>query len=76
MPAGLDVAFGRDHILSRSFFILPLEHSEDLADQESAIAHFQDILEHAPEAMRAVAELQIDAARKHRDLVERFGRCV
>ena len=75
MPAGLDVAFGRDNILCRSWFMLPFEHSEDLADQERAVELCRDIRQHVRPEMREVADLQLDAALKHRDLIQRFGRC-
>lgn len=45
------------------FFYLPFEHSEDLADQERSVALFARLP--PPNA---------DHARKHRDIIERFGR--
>jgi uncharacterized protein (DUF924 family) len=48
----------------RTFFYLPLEHSEDLADQERSVALFTALGD----------ELQLDYARRHRDVIARFGR--
>ena len=65
------VARGDDrHLLpvERQFLYLPYEHSEDLADQEKGLELMTPL--EAFEATRGVAEW----ARKHRDIVERFGR--
>ncbi len=62
---------GFDHALlpvQRMFFYLPLEHSEDAADQEQSLALFLAL----PEAPWR-AEV-IEYARRHRDVVARFGR--
>ena len=48
----------------RTWFYLPLMHSEALADQERCVALFQTI--DAPE--------NLDFAKKHRDIIVRFGR--
>ncbi len=65
-----DAAIARGHdraapVPRRLFFYLPFEHSEDLADQERAIALF-----------RARCNLfdYIDYAERHRDVIARFGR--
>lgn len=47
----------------RVFFYLPLSHSEDLADQERALA-----------LNRALGEPYVHHAQGHRDIVARFGR--
>ncbi len=48
----------------RAFFYLPFEHSESMADQDRAIALFE-ALGHAG---------SLDYARRHRELIVRFGR--
>lgn len=48
----------------RTFFYLPLEHSEDLADQERSVALFEALGD----------PIQADYARRHRDIIARFGR--
>jgi uncharacterized protein (DUF924 family) len=65
--AGHALAAGQDHGLTldeRMFFYLPFEHSEDLEHQERCV--------------RLMAELGdpdwLDYARRHRDIIARFGR--
>ena len=52
----------------RLFLYLPFEHSEDLADQERAIALVASLAAF-PDTANTIA-----AARRHRDIVARFGR--
>jgi uncharacterized protein (DUF924 family) len=47
----------------RNFFYLPLMHSEDLADQQQAVA-----------LARAIGGEALRFALMHRDIIERFGR--
>ena len=61
VAAGLDEAMPRAH---RLFLYMPFEHSEDLADQETCI-----------ERMTALGSAgYLDYARRHRDIIARFGR--
>ena len=48
----------------RKFLYMPFEHSEKLEDQNRAVLLFSEIGD----------EEQIDYAKKHRDIIERFGR--
>ena len=48
----------------RLFFYLPFEHSENLADQDRAVALIEALGD----------EEQADYARRHRDIIARFGR--
>jgi len=52
----------------RSFVYLPYEHSENLVTQDEALRLFQRVLEDP-----ALADLP-EWARKHREVVRRFGR--
>lgn len=64
--AAIDAGHDRDLTQEeRLFTYLPLEHSEDLADQERCVA-----------LMRTLDEqpLWLDYAIRHRDVVARFGR--
>ncbi|MDC0670758.1 DUF924 family protein [Nannocystis radixulma] len=66
--ANLALESGHDHDLAqeeRLFLYLPLEHSEELADQERCV-----------ELMRALDETPLwhDYAVRHRDVIARFGR--
>jgi len=47
----------------RNFFYLPLMHSEDLADQQQAVA-----------LARAIGGEELRFALMHRDIIQRFGR--
>lgn len=60
---------GQDMTLSfaeRQFFYMPLMHAEDVTLQRLSVAQF--------EALRDEAEMILDFARRHADIVERFGR--
>ncbi len=61
------VARGFDHQLApdeRKFLYMPFEHSEHLDDQNRAVLLFSAIGD----------EEQIEYAKKHRDVIARFGR--
>lgn len=51
------------------FVYLPFEHSEALADQERAVALFGALAERNPDTSG-----YLDYARKHREVIARFGR--
>jgi uncharacterized protein (DUF924 family) len=53
----------------RMFFYLPFEHSEALPDQERAVMLFQQLAQNEP-TLAGVLEY----ARRHRDVIARFGR--
>ena len=61
LDAGFDM---RIDVPMRIFFYMPFEHSEDMADQDRAVALFT--------AMGNAGYL--DYARRHRDVIARFGR--
>ena len=59
-------ATGYDRLVSppmQTFFLLPFGHSEDLADQERAVA-----------LARRISAKDLQHAEHHRDIVRRFGR--
>jgi uncharacterized protein (DUF924 family) len=58
----------------RQFFILPLEHAEDLDVQDQCIEESRFLLESAPPELREDGERFLVYAEKHRDLINRFGR--
>jgi uncharacterized protein (DUF924 family) len=58
----------------RRFFYLPFEHTEDMANQDRSIALFTRLLEETGGEERAAAEVQLDYAHRHRDIIKRFGR--
>ena len=55
--------------LQRAFVYLPFEHAEDLATQDEAVRLFTRLAEVAPETRSL-----LDYARRHRAVIERFGR--
>jgi uncharacterized protein (DUF924 family) len=82
LAAALDmIDAGEDQALAplqRVFVYLPLEHAEDLAMQDQAVALFTRLAE----AERATASAatnkglagNLDYARRHREVIRRFGR--
>ncbi|MCK9538985.1 DUF924 family protein [Dokdonella sp.] len=71
------LASGADRALrpiERVFLYLPLEHSEELADQERAVALFTALRDAVDAGVRERFEGFLDYAVRHRDIVARFGR--
>jgi uncharacterized protein (DUF924 family) len=60
--------------IERVFFYLPLEHSETLAHQERSVECFRDLLGAVPPEHKSTFEEYLDYARRHRDVIARFGR--
>ena len=60
--------------IERVFIYLPLEHSEQLADQEQAVALFEALLASVAPAQRDVYQGYLDFARQHHAIIQRFGR--
>ncbi|RKK05572.1 DUF924 family protein [Pseudoroseomonas wenyumeiae] len=56
---------------ARSFFYLPFEHGEDMADQNLSVALFEGLRDHAPARAPGGA---IDYAWRHWHVIARFGR--
>jgi uncharacterized protein (DUF924 family) len=55
------------HPVERCFIYMPFEHAEDLADQEVSVRLFGTL-------RGALCDETIDYARRHRDVIHRFGR--
>ncbi len=71
------IAHGHDRQLSlieRTFFYLPLEHAEDRDIQALSVRHFESLAEEAPEDLRRQMTENLEYARQHRDIIDRFGR--
>jgi len=60
--------------LEATFLYLPLEHAEDIGLQERSVALFERLVERAPPDLTALFESFADYARRHREVVRRFGR--
>lgn len=68
---------GEDRALTpieRVFLYLPLEHAESLELQERAVSLFEVLAREAEPGERELFDGFLDYARKHRDVVARFGR--
>lgn len=71
------LAHGEDAALplvGRVFIAMPLMHAEDLASQEACVQHFERLVAHLPAAEAQRLQGNLDAAREHRDIVQRYGR--
>lgn len=55
--------------LERWFALMPLEHAEDLALQERTVSEFEALVALDPRVDGA-----LDFARRHREVIQRFGR--
>jgi steroid delta-isomerase-like uncharacterized protein len=72
LAAGFDRAL---HPLEAGFLYLPFEHAERLDAQQRAVASFEALAARAAEpAHRAMLVEWADFARRHRAVIERFGR--
>ncbi|RFP24365.1 DUF924 domain-containing protein [Duganella sp. BJB488] len=58
--------------LQRGFVYLPFEHAEDMAMQERAVALFERM--HDAEPTTPGLAGMLDFARRHREVIKRFGR--
>jgi uncharacterized protein (DUF924 family) len=61
-------------VWEKTFFILPLGHSERLADLDRCIALAEGLIPEAPVQVRALYEFSASQARGHRAVLARFGR--
>lgn len=71
------LAMGIDRQLTaiqRSFFYMPLEHSESLEDQQACIKLFEQLLTEVPAEGKNSIQSSLDFAIKHRDIIAQFGR--
>jgi uncharacterized protein (DUF924 family) len=58
----------------RSFFYLPFEHAEDTGLQGVSVRCFEQLARATAPAHRKDYDGFLDYARRHRDIIERFGR--
>jgi len=71
------VADGMDRALrpaERLFFYLPLEHAEDRTAQQRSVERFERLCDEVSSEQRPLFEDFLDYARRHRAIIERFGR--
>jgi uncharacterized protein (DUF924 family) len=67
-------ADGALDMVERIFFYMPLQHSEVREVQDESVAAYRRLLTEAPQELRGAFESSLEAAEKHRSMVERFGR--
>ena len=60
--------------LERLFFYMPLQHSEDVEIQATAVAVYEQLMLDADKLEKDALATAFDFAQQHRDLVQRFGR--
>lgn len=58
----------------KTFFFLPLGHSEDLNNLELAVKLADQLVKETPQEYRPLLEFSAAQARRHRDAIARFGR--
>lgn len=58
----------------KTFFFLPLGHSENLSNLELAIKLADNLVQEAPQEYHALLEFSAAQARRHRDILIQFGR--
>ena len=58
----------------KTFFVLPLGHSEELTHLESVVKLAEELASTASDDQRKLLEFSANQARGHRDVIARFGR--
>lgn len=61
-------------IVERWFLYMPLMHAEDVALQRECVAAFERLHADAPEDLAKSVANSLDYAKRHAEIVERFGR--
>ena len=60
--------------LQRLFFYMPLQHSEDLEIQQTSLTVYEQLMLDAGKLEKTALKNAFDFAKRHHDLVARFGR--
>jgi len=60
--------------LERAFLYMPLEHAEDLVLQNRCVTLFEKLSNDAPSNIKNYLTNMLDFAKKHRDVIQQFGR--
>jgi len=61
-------------LIERSFLYMPLMHAEDVDLQHKCVAAFDRLLKKSPEPLQKYIANCLDFAKKHAEIIERFGR--
>ena len=57
-----------------SFFYLPFEHAENIEHQVCCVELFEELHARAPTELKASLQKSLDFARRHYEVIRRFGR--
>lgn len=71
------LASGEDQaldVVERTFLYMPLMHAENADLQRTSVAAFERALDVAPPQLARHVASGLDAAKKHAEIIERFGR--
>lgn len=60
--------------IQKKFFYMPLQHSESLEIQNKSVYYFTKLLEKSPLELRDHFEESLKHAKKHKEIIEEFGR--
>ena len=60
--------------VGRVFMYMPLMHAENLALQNECVARFEQLVADAPPDLKERLQGNLDFARQHRAIIEKFGR--
>lgn len=60
--------------IERVFLYMPFEHAEELKLQDLAVERFEALGAAVPDTQRQTFDGFLDFARRHRDIIRRFGR--
>lgn len=72
---GIDI--GHDLALrpiERTFYYLPMEHTENLEIQDKCVQHYEQLVASVPPATAKKLQSSLDYVISHRDIIARFGR--
>lgn len=58
----------------RLFFYMPFQHSERLDHQRRSLELYETLLESAPPELKDTFRMVMDYARRHHEIISRFGR--
>lgn len=61
-------------IIERCFYYLPLEHSENLEDQDRCVKLFEELLVRVDKSKISLIKNSLNYAVLHRSIIEEFGR--
>lgn len=71
LAAGMDA---RLRPVERVFLYMPLEHSERSEDQAQAVKLFTALYDQVPREQKALFQVFLDFASRHKAIIDRFGR--